>query len=91
MTKYPIRKYQLAALLSEKNRIEREYSEGTLRWPGRRGKNGEDNSILLSKMDKSYIMNCIELLQKRNPDIRGTTWVEVLIKELVSRGNDWWS
>jgi len=57
-----------------------------LRW---RGANKVEISIY--EMDKSYIMNCIELLHRRNPDRIAKKWIELLLKELSGRGNDWWS
>ena len=57
-----------------------------LRWTG-----ANKVGISVYEMDKSYIMNCIELLHRRDPDRIAKKWIELLLEELSNRGNDWWS
>jgi len=57
-----------------------------LRWTG-----SNKVGISIYEMDKSYIMNCIELLHRRDPGRISKKWIELFLEELSNRGNDWWS
>ena len=66
--------------------LQERYDNKVLTWTG-----VNKVEISIYKMDKSYLMNCIELLHRRNPDRISKKWIELLLKELSNRGNSWWS
>jgi hypothetical protein len=68
------------------NDLQEQYDAGILFWMSKGG-----SGKLLQHMDKTHIMNCVELLHKRNPGTVGKKWIELLLFELSNRGNDWWN